>query len=329
MSAGCMGADATGAPRPASLRRVGLAPPSVPVVLPSALPLGRVGLWTFQLDLLPASAAAETAAELESLGYGALWLPEAVGREPFVNAALLLGGTSRLVVANGVASIHARTAMTMQAGWKALTEAFPDRFLLGLGVSHAPAVTGLHRGTYDKPYSTMVSYLDAMDAGLYFAAPPASEPRRVLAALGPRMLRLAAERTAGAHPYFTPVEHTAFAREALGDGPLLAPEVTVVLETDPEAARTVARRFMATYLGLPNYTNNLRRMGWGDDDIAGPSDALVDAIVGWGDEAAVAARVRAHLDAGADHVCVQVLPHEVQGLPLDDWRRLAPALLEA
>lgn len=289
--------------------------------------LGRVGLWTFQLDLQPMSAAQEAAAEIDELGYGALWLPEAVGREPFANSALLLSATRRLVVATGIASLHARSAMTMQAGWKTLTEAFPSRFLLGIGVSHQPAVEGFHRGSYAKPYSTMVSYLDAMDAGLYFAAPAPVAPQRVLAALGPKMLRLAAERALGAHPYFVPVEHTVVAREALGPDALLAPEQAVVLSSDPATAREVARRFMSTYLGLPNYTNNLRRLGWTEEDLAGPSDALVDAIVAWGDIEAVAARVQAHLDAGADHVCVQVLPEDPRALPMADWRELAPALL--
>jgi probable F420-dependent oxidoreductase len=291
---------------------------------------GRIGIWTFQLDMAPMSRAQEAAAEIEELGYGTVWVPEAVGREPFASAALLLSATKRLRLATGIASIHARTAMTMSAGAKTLTEAFPGRFLLGLGVSHQPAVEGFHRGTYDKPYSTMVSYLDAMDASLFFAAQPAETPARVLAALGPKMLRLAAERTAGAHPYFVPVEHTAVAREALGDGPLLAPEQAVVCTTDADEARTVARRFMSTYLGLPNYTNNLRRLGWTDDDISGvsggPSDRLVDAIVVWGDDDAIRSRVAAHFEAGADHVCIQVLPSDPTALPMDDWRRLAPVL---
>lgn len=290
--------------------------------------LGRVGLWTFQLDAQPMAAAQEAAAELESLGYRTVWVPEAVGREPFTSCALLLSATEQLTLATGIASIHARTAMAMQAGWKTLTERFPDRFLLGLGVSHAPMVEGVHGRAYDRPYSTMVAYLDAMDHGMYFAAPPSTEPRRVLAALGPKMLRLSAERALGAHPYFVPVEHTAVARDALGPGPLLAPEQAVVLETDPSAAREVARRFMSTYLGLPNYANNLRRLGWTDDDLAGPSDALVDAIVAWGELDAIVERVRAHLDAGADHVCVQVLTADPRALPMDEWRRLADAVRE-
>lgn len=272
-------------------------------------------------------AAQEAVAELDELGYGAVWIPEAVGREPFASAALLLAGCPRLPIATGIASIHARTAMTMQAGWKTLTEAFPERFLLGLGVSHQVSVEAMHRSTYSKPYSTMVQYLDAMDAGIFFGAEPTTPPRRVLAALGPRMLELAAERGLGAHPYFVPVEHTAVAREALGPDALLAPELAVVLSSDADAARTVARRYMSTYLGLPNYTNNLRRLGWAEEDITGPSDALVDAIVAWGSLDDIRDRVTAHHDAGADHVCVQVLTEDLRALPMREWRELAAALL--
>lgn len=289
--------------------------------------LGRVGLWTFQLDLQPASVAREVAAELDELGYGALWLPEAVGREPFVNSALLLGATRRIVVATGIASIWARDAMTMAAGQLTLAEAHPERFLLGIGVSHQPMVDLVRGHQYEKPLTRMRTYLDAMDAAIYVAPRPDDAPR-VLAALGPKMLQLAAERALGAHPYFVPVEHTAFAREELGAGPLLCPEQAVVLATDPEAARAAARLHMATYLALPNYTNNLRRLGWSDDDLAaGGSDRLVDAIVAWGDEDAIVGRVRQHLDAGADHVCVQVLDSTTTALPLAQWRSLAPALL--
>lgn len=271
--------------------------------------------------------AQEAVAEIESLGFGAIWFPESVTREPFANAALLLSAGSTVAVATGIASIHARTAMTMQAGWKTLSEAFPDRFLLGLGVSHQPAVEGFHGTAYDKPYSTMVSYLDAMDRGLFFAPQPESAPQRVLAALGPKMLRLAADRGVGAHPYFVPVEHTAIARAAMGDGPLLAPEQAVVFDTDPTSARTTARRHMATYLSLPNYTNNLRRLGWADADIAdGGSDALVDAIVAWGSLDTIVERIRSHHAAGADHVCVQVLPEDPRGLPMSEWRELATAI---
>jgi probable F420-dependent oxidoreductase len=289
--------------------------------------LGRVGLWTFQLDLQPASAARETVAELEELGYPAVWLPEAVGREPFVNSALLLGATERMVVATGIASVWARDAMSMAAGHLTLNEAFGGRFLLGMGVSHQPMVDFVRGHQYEKPLTKMRGYLEAMDNVIYMAPRPEEEPRRVLAALGPKMLELAAEKALGAHPYFVPVEHTAFAREVLGDGPMLCPEQAVVLDTDPDRARAAARLHMATYLTLPNYTNNLRRLGWGDDDLGGGgSDALVDAIVAWGDEAAIVARVQAHLDAGADHVCVQVLGANATEVPIEQWRRLAEPL---
>ena len=287
--------------------------------------LGRTGIWTHALDMQPVGRARELVGELESLGYGAVWIPEAVGREALSSSALLLSGGERIVVATGIANLWARDAMAMSAGHKTITSAYPDRFLLGIGVSHQPAVDGLRGHRYEKPVATMRAYLDAMDSALYFADPPPVAPVRVLAALGPRMLALAAERAAGAHPYFVPPEHTAVAREALGPDRLLAPEQAVVLETEPTAAREVARSHMATYLGLPNYTNNLRRLGWSDDDLAAPgSDRLVDAIVAWGDEEQVVRRVAEHRAAGADHVCLQVLDADPRAVPLEGWRRLAP-----
>jgi probable F420-dependent oxidoreductase len=290
--------------------------------------IGRVGIWTFQLDLQPMARAQELAAELEELGYGAIWVPEAVSREAVANSALILSATSRITVCTGIASIWARDPMAMAQAHKTLTEAFPDRFLLGLGVSHEPMVEGLRHQNYDRPYSAMKAYLDAMDAAPFFGVPPTAELQRVLAALGPKMLALSAERARGAHPYFVPVEHTAEARGVLGTGPLLAPEQAAVLETDPGKAREIARQHMATYLGLPNYTNNLRRYGFGDDDIEnGGSDRLVDAIVAWGDVDTVVQRVRAHHDAGADHVCVQVLASDIRTVPQREWRELAEALL--
>jgi probable F420-dependent oxidoreductase len=244
-----------------------------------------------------------------------------------VHAALLLGATRSMVVATGIASIWNRTAMAMAAAHRTLTEAFPDRFLLGLGVSHAASVEGFLGERYERPFAKMRTYLDAMDAAPSMAAPPPTEPRRMLAALGPRMLRLAAERASGAHPYFVPVEHTAVARRTLGEGPLLAVEQAVVLATDPGEARAMGRAHMAIYLTLPNYTNNLRRLGFGDDDLAdGGSDRLVDAIVAWGDVGTIAARVHQHHEAGADHVCVQVLGPDVGTPPVAQWRELAPAL---
>lgn len=290
--------------------------------------IGRVGVWTMQLDFQPATRAREAAAEIEALGYGALWIPEALGREAFTNAALLLGATRRIVVATGIANIWARDAMAMAAAEKTLAEAYPGRFLLGMGVSHAPLVEGLRGHRYRRPLAAMCAYLDAMDAAPFIAVPPGVPATRVLGALHPKMLALAAARTAGAHPYFVPPEHTAAARQILGPRALLAPEQAVVLETDPARAREIARAHLATYLPLPNYARNLARLGFGEDDLAaGGSDRLVDAIVAWGGVDAIGARVRAHHDAGADHVCVQVLPAEPRALPLAEWRELAPALL--
>jgi probable F420-dependent oxidoreductase len=290
--------------------------------------LGRVGIWTFALDLQPIARAREVAAEVEELGYGAIWIPDAVGRDPLVHAALLLGGTSRIAVGTGIAQIYGRDPMTMTGGWKTISEAFPGRFVLGLGVSHQPMVEGLRGQTYGPPLTAMREYLERMDTAMYVAAEPIEPPRRVLAALGPKMLALAAERADGAHPYNVPPEHTARAREILGPEKLLAPEQAILLETDPVEARRIGRGHMAIYLDLPNYMNNLRRFGITDDDIAdGGSDRLVDMLVAWGDVDAVRARVQAHLDAGADHVTVQVLTPERGTLPLDEWRELAPVLL--
>ncbi len=293
--------------------------------------LGKLGLWTFQLDMQPMKEAQRAAAAIEELGFGAVWVPEAVGREPFASCGLLLSATEKLIMATGIASLHARSAMTMAAGQKTLTEAFPDRFLLGIGVSHQPAVEGFHGASYGKPYSNMVSYLDAMDRSLFFAAGPTEAPARCLAALGPKMLKLAAERTLGAHPYFVPVEHTSIARAAMGPDALLAPEQAVVFSTDPTEARAIARGFMSTYMGLPNYTNNLRRLGWGDEDLStpnGPSDKLVDAIVAWGTLDDIHARIKSHLDGGADHVCVQVLSANPTAVTMNEFRELATLIPE-
>ncbi len=290
--------------------------------------IGRVGVWSFGLELQPAARAQEAAAEIESLGYRALWIPEAMGREAFAHSALLLAATRRIVIATGIANIWARDPMAMAAAQKTLCEAYPDRFLLGIGVSHAPLVETVRGHRYDKPLSAMRAYLDAMDAAPYIAPAPDPAPARVIGALAPKMLKLSAERATGAHPYFVPPEHTARARAIMGKGPLLAPEQAAVLETTPSTAREIARSHMITYLGLPNYVNNLKRLGFTDDDVAnGGSDRLVDAIVAWGDIDAVRKRVRAHHDAGADHVCIQVLDADPRALPLRQWRELAAALL--
>lgn len=290
--------------------------------------IGRVGIWTATLGGLPADEARATVAQVEALGYGCVWLPEAVGADPFVLATVLLGATERLCVATGIASIYARDALAMNAAWRTISATFPDRFLLGLGVSHQPMVEGMRGHRYGPPRRAMREYLDAMDQAPFFGPPTTVEPKRCLAALGPKMLELAATRTAGAHPYFVPPEHTQIARTTMGADAWLMPEQMCVLSSNAAEARAVGREHMAIYLGLANYTNNLRRLGYGDDDLAGGgSDRLVDAIVAWGDEATIARRVQAHHDAGADHVCIQVLSEQRSTVPLDAWHRLAPALL--
>jgi probable F420-dependent oxidoreductase len=292
--------------------------------------LGAIGIWTAQLDLQPAARARELAAEIEELGYAALWVPEAVGREAITHAGVLLDATERMVVATGVANIFNRTPVAAAYGQRLLADDSGGRFLLGLGVSHAPMVEGMLGQSWDKPVVRMRDYLAALDAAFTISPAPAEAAPRVIAALGPAMLRLAAELTWGALTYFVPVEHTHVAREHLGGGPKLLVEQAVALTTDAEVARDAARKHMAMYLTLPNYVNNLRRLGWGDDDLAdGGSDKLVDTLVAWGDPEAIAERVAAHHEAGADHVCIQVVEADVAALPLDAWRTLAPALVAA
>jgi probable F420-dependent oxidoreductase len=294
---------------------------------PLALP--PIGIWTGALDAVPAAQSRELAAELESLGYGAIWLPEVAGRDVMLHLALLLSATERLVGATGIASIWARDAVTMTGGAKGLTEAFPERVLLGLGVSHDTLVEGLRGHTYEPPLASMRAYLEAMDASPYTAFRPTTPVHRVLAALGPKMLALSAEKTDGAHSYLVPPEHTEMARKELGAGPLLCAEQAVLLESDPERARQIGRAHTKVYVRLPNYQNNLRRLGFTDEDFAeGGSDRVVDTIVAWGDEQVILDRVRAHLDAGADHVCIQALTDGPRVVPAEQWRVLAPALRE-
>jgi probable F420-dependent oxidoreductase len=289
--------------------------------------IGRVGIWYGGVDALPTPEARRAAQLVEELGFGALWVAEAVGRDPFVSSAILLGATERLALATGIANIYARDPMTMAAGQKTVAEAFPNRFLLGMGVSHGHLVAGIRKHDYSKPYSYMVEYLDRMDKALFMAKGPDGDPGRLLAALGPKMLELSATRCNGAHPYFTTPEHTELARATMGPDALLAPEQMVVLNTDPIEARRIARAGMKIYLGLPNYWNNLLRLGFEEADRAdGGTDKLVDAIVAWGTEEQIAARVAEHHAAGADHVCVQVL-QDGHALPEETLRRLAPALL--
>jgi probable F420-dependent oxidoreductase len=296
----------------------------------SSIQLGPVGIWTTKFEHYPAARMQEAAAELEELGFGAIWFGEATGREALTQASLLLAATKQIVIATGIANIYARDPFAMAAGQKTLAEAYPGRFLLGLGVSHVPLVEKLRGHRYEKPVSTMRAYLDAMDQAPYQAVRPSAKPIRILAALGPKMLQLAAERADGAHPYNVTPEHTAQARGILGKGPYLCPEQAVVLETDPTKARKIGRDFLAIYLGLPNYTNNFLRLGFNESDFKnGGSDRLIDSIIAWGDLNAVRNRIRAHQTAGADHVCIQILTANPKQLPLAEWRELAPAVLRA
>jgi probable F420-dependent oxidoreductase len=275
--------------------------------------LGRLGVWTF-IDAMAAPQVAAFAKRIETQGYSMLWLPEAIGRDPFAMLGCLAAHTERLVLATGIANIYARDAVTMRAMQQTLGELSGGRFVLGLGVSHARLVTGVRGHEYGKPVTTMRSYLEAMGKALYQAPSPAEEAPIVLAALRQNMLRLAAENASGAHPYLVPPEHTARAREILGPDAILAPEQMLLLETDASKARGIARANLRIYLGLPNYQNNLKWLGYQDADFQdGGSDRLVDALVGWGDEDALRARIQAHWDAGADHVCIQ--PFRADGHP--------------
>jgi probable F420-dependent oxidoreductase len=289
--------------------------------------LGRIGIWTGALDGVPSKDAQRAAADLESFGFPTLWIPETVGRDPFVTATLLLSATSTLKIATGIANIYARDAVTMANTQRSLEEAFPGRFLLGLGVSHHHLVDRVRHHDYSRPYSYMSTFLDDMDKAVFRAVGPEQRPATVLAALGPKMLRLSAEKADGAHPYFVPVEHTAQAREILGPDPILAPEQMVVLDTNRETALATARAGMSVYLRAPNYLNNLKRYGFTDDDLAdGPSERLVEAIVAMGDVQAVMDRVDAHFAAGASHVCVQVLEADARKVPEGAWKELGAAI---
>ena len=285
--------------------------------------LGRVGVWLGTVGTLPSAQECEAARELEALGYGTLWFGETpMGKEAFAHAALLLGATDRVAVGTGIMNIWLRAPSAARNGAATLGEAHPGRFVLGMGVSH-PHVVGRMGLEYRRPLSAMRSYLDGMDA-IDYLAPQAAEPvPRVLAALAPRMLELARDRSDGAHPYLVTPEHTRRAREALGAGKLLAPEQAFVLETDPARARDAARAHLERYIKAENYVRSWLLLGFTEDDTRnGGSDRLVDALVAWGDEDAVRARVEEHLAVGADHVCVQAVGPD----PLGDLRRLAPAL---
>ncbi|MEV6834229.1 LLM class F420-dependent oxidoreductase [Streptomyces sp. NPDC051133] len=279
--------------------------------------IGRYGIWNVGLraeDPARSAELGEAAAELEELGYGAVWLG---GSSAARHAVPLLKTTGTLTVGTSIQSIWQYDAGTSAAAFAEVEAAHPGRFLLGLGVSHAKLAD-----QYRRPYSALVAYLDALDT----AGVPAD--RRVLAALGPKTLELARDRAAGAVPYLVTPEHTARAREILGAGPLLAPELKVVLETDPARARSLARGALAMYLALPNYTANFLRNGFTEDDLAdGGSDRLVDAVFAWGDDSRVRDRIDTFHRAGADHVALQVITDaERDTLPRSEWRRLAALL---
>jgi probable F420-dependent oxidoreductase len=284
--------------------------------------LTGTGVWSGHLRYGDAGLIAEAAAELEELGYTAAWIPD-VGGDVLGSVEDLLRATSGITIATGILNIwmhEPAEVAARRAGWD---DSWQQRFLMGLGVSHAPLIDHGNPGRYQKPFSKMVEFLDGLDQ----AEVPFPVDARALAALRPRMLGLARDRTAGVHPYFVPVEHVAKARATVGPDAMIAVELAVVLDSDPASARETARRHTAVYVNLPNYTNNLRDFGFGDDDFADRgSDRLVDAIVAWGDLDTIAGRVSALRDAGADHVCVQAIRAD-DDMPRADWHELAPALI--
>jgi probable F420-dependent oxidoreductase len=293
--------------------------------------LGRIGVWIGAFAVAPAGEARPVAREIDALGYDTLWYSEGLGtRESFTNGAVLLSATERVRVASGIANIWGRDAVAAANAARVLADAFDERFLLGLGVSHPRQVDPRgHR--YEKPVARMSAYLDAMDDDPFVSpdAPGVTRPPvpRVLAALRPPMLRLAAEKALGAHTYLVPVEHTRRAREIMGPDALLIPEQKVVLASDPAEARSRARAAIAWYLDTPNYLDNLRWLGFADADFEhGGSDVLVDALVVAGDEEAIRARVQDHLDAGATQVAIQPLEDD-DPFGRETLRRLTPVLL--
>ena len=288
--------------------------------------IGKIGIWFF-LDAMSSAQTVEFVRKTEKLGYGAMWIPEAVGREPFAHIGYLAAHTEKIIFATGIANIYARDPITMSAASKTVAEASGGRFLLGIGVSHRPLVTSLRGHSYDKPYSYMKEYLPKMKGALYRAPQPAQEVPIVLAALHPKMLQLAANETNGTHTYFVPPEHTSKARAAVGAKPWICVAQAVILESDAAKARAMARTYMKTYVPrLPNYTNNLKALGWHDEDFQnGCSDALVDAIVAWGSEQKIHDRIEAHLKAGATHVCILPIRADDESLPdLRVMEALAP-----
>ncbi|MEN3318260.1 MAG: hypothetical protein V7643_1661 [Mycobacterium sp.] len=283
--------------------------------------LSGIGIWSNQLRYGDPGESAEAAAELEELGFTALWIPDIGG--PVLDAVdHLLTSTKQIVIATGILNLWMHEPSEVAARYTSLTQTHGDRFLLGIGVSHAPLIDSREPGRYRKPLAATRAFLDALDA----ADEPVPVENRVLAALGPKMLELSATRARGAHPYLVTPDHTRQAREVLGDGPLLLPEQAVLLTDNRDEARAVGTNFLRTYMALPNYANNLLRSGFTQDDLDSISDRLLDAIIAWGDEDAVVRRIDEHKQAGADHVCVQALTADPLGFPREQWRRLAAAL---
>jgi probable F420-dependent oxidoreductase len=287
---------------------------------------GTVGIWTTTHESLSAARSGEIASELESLGYAALWIPEAWGREAFTSASLMLSASNQMVIATGIANIWARDAVSASNAAKTLNAAFDERFVLGLGVSHRPLVQRLRGHDYVSPLRAMREYLSAMDAAPMFAPEGEQRYARVIAALGPKMLELGATMADGVHPYLVTPEHTHQARQAVGDK-FVGVEQAVVLGRDREEFLRLAHAYLEIYTGLDNYRNSWRRFGFADEDfVRGGSIRLCDAMVVHGDEATVLARIDEHRQAGADHVCLQLLSDDLTVPPLDEWRRLAPAV---
>jgi probable F420-dependent oxidoreductase len=288
--------------------------------VPTARTLTGTGVWSHELRYGDPGEIAGLAAELEALGFSALWIPD-VGGDLLGSLDRLLASTSSLVIATGILNVWMHTAADVGAWRAGLADADRERLLLGIGISHAAFIDAQPGMSWERPLATTRAYLDAMDeAGIPVDA-------RCVAALGPKMLELARDRSAGAHPYLVTPEHTARARDILGDGALLAVEQGAVLETDPDLARAIARQTLAVYATLPNYVNNWKRLGFTDQDVEPLSDRLVDALVAWGDVDVIADRVQAHRDAGADHVCVQLIAPPGSPVTRDDWRKLASAVV--
>ena len=284
--------------------------------------LSGVGIWSHRLRYDDPPAAADAAAELEELGYRALWIPDVGGKSVLDSVGELLSATHDIVIATGILNLWMHEPADVATSYASLTATHGDRFLLGIGVSHAPLVDSIEAGLYRRPLAATASFLDALDS----ADQPVPVEARVLAALGPKMLELAASRSRGAHPYLVTPEHTHRAREVLGAGPLLLPEQTAILSDDAEEARTIGTDWIRRYLAMPNYADNMLRLGFSPDDVASVSDRLLDAIIVSGDEDAIVGRINEHLSAGADHVCVQVLTADLKQYPREQWRRIAAAL---